>query len=109
MVAHILDGKILAAQIRQTIAEQIKKRHTQGLRSPSLAVVLVGKDPASELYVRHKRKDCQDVGITSLAYDLPEETTEVELLNLIHRLNSDTAVDGILVQLPLPQHIRTET
>lgn len=108
MTATILDGKTLAKQIRQHLAIQIKKRQTQGLRRPSLAVLLVGSDPASLVYVAHKRKDCEDVGIISLAYDLPVDTSQQELTELINQLNDNPNVDGILVQLPLPQHIDAE-
>lgn len=105
MTAHILDGKQIAASIRQTISEQVAQRLEQGLRAPGLAVILVGSDPASEVYVAHKRKDCEQVGFVSKAYDLPESTSQEELLNLIEQLNNDSEVDGILVQLPLPAHL----
>lgn len=107
MIAKILDGNALALQIRQTITHDIKKRSDQGLRPPGLAVILVGDDPASQVYVKHKRKDCQDVGIISHAYDLPSSTSQEALLKLIDALNADDTIDGILVQLPLPQHIQT--
>lgn len=107
MTAQILDGKFAASYIRQTIAAQIKQNIIQGHEPPCLAVILVGSDPASTVYVQHKRKDCKDVGIPSLAYDLPIETTQTELLNLISELNASPAVHGILVQLPLPSHIKT--
>lgn len=105
MTAHILDGKQIAASIRQNISEQVAQRLEQGLRAPGLAVILVGSDPASEVYVAHKRKDCEQVGFVSKAYDLPESTSQEELLNLIEQLNNDSEVDGILVQLPLPAHL----
>ncbi|HVV67871.1 MAG TPA: bifunctional methylenetetrahydrofolate dehydrogenase/methenyltetrahydrofolate cyclohydrolase FolD [Gammaproteobacteria bacterium] len=107
MTAQILDGKALAAEIRQHIAVKIKTRLDQGLRRPCLAVILVGDDPASQVYVHHKRKDCEDVGIVSLAYDLPEDISHNELIALIDQLNANNTVDGILVQLPLPSHINT--
>jgi len=105
MTAQLIDGKQIAADIRDTIAQQVQARLNQGLRAPGLAVILVGNDPASEVYVAHKRKDCEQVGFQSQAYDLPATTTQEELLNLIDTLNADTSVDGILVQLPLPAHL----
>ena len=109
MSAQIIDGKALASELRQSVAHQVTQRRAAGLRPPGLAVVLVGKDPASEVYVRNKRRGCAEVGIESHAYDLPVETTQEALLELIDRLNTDTAVDGILVQLPLPTHIDSST
>ncbi|MDY0249716.1 MAG: bifunctional methylenetetrahydrofolate dehydrogenase/methenyltetrahydrofolate cyclohydrolase FolD [Pseudomonas sp.] len=105
MTAQLIDGKQIAADIRQTIAQQVQDRLNKGLRAPGLAVILVGSDPASEVYVAHKRKDCEQVGFQSQAYDLPETTTQTELLDLIDQLNNDATVDGILVQLPLPKHL----
>jgi methylenetetrahydrofolate dehydrogenase (NADP+)/methenyltetrahydrofolate cyclohydrolase len=102
MSAQLIDGKAAAAAIRESVKARVEQRSIEGLRAPGLAVVLVGNDPASEVYVSHKRKDCQQVGILSKAYDLPETTTQQELLNLIDQLNNDNEVDGILVQLPLP-------
>ncbi len=107
MTARILDGKALAAEIRHGISIKIKKRLSLGLRRPGLAVLLVGNDPASQVYVRHKRKDCEDVGIISMAYDLSEDISHKELLGLIDQLNANPSVDGILVQLPLPPQINT--
>lgn len=109
MSAHILDGKAAATQIYQTIAASIQQRQQQGLRPPSLAVILVGEDAASQVYVKNKRKACGDVGIRSLAYDLPATTSQQQLLTLIDQLNADNTVDGILVQLPLPAHIDADT
>ena len=109
MTAHILDGKQIAASIRQSISEKVSQRLSQGLRAPGLAVILVGNDPASEVYVAHKRKDCEQVGFTSQAYDLPAATSQTELLDLIETLNNDSTVDGILVQLPLPNHLDSST
>lgn len=108
MNAQIIDGKAIAAQLRQEIKQRVDQRLASGLRAPGLAVVLVGSDPASEVYVAHKRKDCAEVGIHSLAHDLPTETSEGDLLALIDTLNADPLVDGILVQLPLPKHIDTD-
>lgn len=108
MSARIIDGKAIAAQLRQDIKQQVEQRLAAGQAAPGLAVVLVGSDPASEVYVAHKRKDCAEVGIRSFAHDLPQETGEAELLALIDQLNADPEVDGILVQLPLPRHIDTD-
>lgn len=109
MTANILDGKTLATGIRERVRQQVAERQRNGLRVPGLAVVLVGGDPASEVYVSNKRKACQEAGILSKAFDLPLNISQAELLALIDRLNDDPAVDGILVQLPLPPHIDTET
>lgn len=103
--AKILDGKAIATQIRQHIKTKIDKRLLEGLRAPGLAVIMVGEDPASQIYVHNKRKACQEVGIISMAYDLPVQTTETELMTLIDELNENSAIDGILLQLPLPAHI----
>lgn len=102
MTAKLIDGKARAKAIRETIQEQVQERKDKGLRVPGLAVILVGDDPASEVYVSHKRKDCEQVGIISRAFDLPSDTRQTDLLNLIDELNADDSVDGILVQLPLP-------
>lgn len=105
MTAQLIDGKTIAARIRQEIARRVAERREQGLRTPGLAVILVGTDPASQVYVAHKRKDCEEVGFHSVAYDLPSHTHQQDLANLIDRLNDDPAVDGILLQLPLPNHL----
>ncbi|QEY60383.1 bifunctional methylenetetrahydrofolate dehydrogenase/methenyltetrahydrofolate cyclohydrolase FolD [Pseudomonas sp. C27(2019)] len=105
MTAQLIDGKQIAADIRKNITQHVQDRLTQGLRAPGLAVILVGSDPASEVYVAHKRKDCEQVGFHSQAYDLPATTTQAELLELIDTLNADDTIDGILVQLPLPAHL----
>ena len=105
MTAKLIDGKAIAANLRLDIAKRVAERRQQGLRAPGLAVILVGSDPASEVYVSHKRKDCEEVGFVSIAHDLPATTTQGELLNLIDQLNRDNAIDGILVQLPLPAHL----
>ena len=105
MTAQIISGTQLASQIKSNVAQQISQYVAQGKRAPSLAVILVGADPASQVYVGSKRKSCAEIGITSQSYDLPENTTEQALLELIEELNQDTKVDGILVQLPLPKHI----
>lgn len=105
MTARILDGKAIAASIRDQIRQQVDRRLSMGKRPPGLAVILVGTDPASHVYVTNKRKACTEVGILSKAHLLPAETSQAELLLLIDELNRDIAVDGILVQLPLPRHI----
>jgi methylenetetrahydrofolate dehydrogenase (NADP+) / methenyltetrahydrofolate cyclohydrolase len=105
MAADIIDGKAIARALRAEVGEKIQERVAKGLRPPGLAVVLVGNESASEIYVRNKRKACDDVGIASYSYDLPGTTTQRELFKLIDALNGNDAVDGILVQLPLPKHI----
>jgi methylenetetrahydrofolate dehydrogenase (NADP+)/methenyltetrahydrofolate cyclohydrolase len=109
MTAKLIDGKAIAANLRQQIAQRVAERREQGLRTPGLAVILVGSDPASQVYVSHKRKDCEEVGFISRAYDLPSETTQTELTDLIDRLNEDPAIDGILLQLPLPEHLESSS
>src|SRR5690554_2501368 len=105
MAAEIIDGKAIASALRAEVAAKIKERVSRGLRPPGLAVVLVGNDSASQIYVRNKRKACEDVGIVSYSYDLPESTTQDELFALIDELNANDDVVGILVQFPLPDHI----
>jgi len=109
MSATIIDGKAIAAQIRQNVKQRVDKRLAEGIRAPGLAVILVGQDPASEVYVNSKRRDCSEVGFISKSHDLPSNTTEETLLALIEQLNDDDQIDGILVQLPLPQHIDPKT
>ena len=109
MTAELIDGKAEAARILGEISQEVERLRRSGTRLPGLAVVLVGDDPASQIYVRKKREDCAEVGFASQASLLPESTTQAELLALIDRLNADETVDGILVQLPLPGHIDTET
>ena len=104
MPAKIIDGKALAQRIRATIATTAT-RLTAGGTTPGLAVVLVGADPASQIYVRNKTRACVDAGIRTFDHHLPADTAEATLLELVLRLNEDPAVDGILVQLPLPPHI----
>ncbi len=106
--ARLIDGKAIAARLRQSIRDRVEQRLTRGLRRPGLAVVLLGTDPASEVYVRNKRRACDEVGFHSEAHDLPATTSEDDLVALIDRLNADPTIDGILVQLPLPPHIDTE-
>ncbi|QEH46863.1 bifunctional methylenetetrahydrofolate dehydrogenase/methenyltetrahydrofolate cyclohydrolase FolD [Aggregatibacter actinomycetemcomitans] len=105
MTAQIISGTELSHQIKTHIARQIAHYVERGKRSPGLAVILVGADPASQVYVGSKRRSCTEVGIVSKSYDLPENTSEQELLGIIEQLNQDKDVDGILVQLPLPKHI----
>lgn len=105
MPAQIIDGKKVSAEVRSELKTAIDERNSQGKRPPGLAVILVGSDPASEVYVGHKRRACNEVGIYSRSYDLPEETTHNELVSLIDQLNEDHFIDGILVQLPLPEHL----
>jgi len=104
--AKLIDGKGLAAETKARVRERIAVLTAQGRRQPGLAVVMVGEDPASAVYVRNKRKACEEAGIFSVSHDLPEDTSEARLLSLIDELNADPKVDGILVQLPLPGQIR---
>ncbi len=108
-MGNLIDGKAIAADIRRQIHERIQRRLAEGQRPPGLAVILVGTDPASQVYVKAKRRACEEVGIVSFAHDLPADTSEAALLDLIDTLNEDEDVDGILVQLPLPRHIDPET
>ncbi len=105
MAAAIIDGKHIAETIRQELAEAITQLQTEHHLTPGLAVVLVGDNPASKVYVRNKNKACHDIGIYSEQHNLPEETSEKELLQLIDTLNREDKIHGILVQLPLPDHI----
>ncbi|MDH5179854.1 MAG: bifunctional methylenetetrahydrofolate dehydrogenase/methenyltetrahydrofolate cyclohydrolase FolD [Gammaproteobacteria bacterium] len=109
MTAQIIDGKAVAAQTRMKVKQRIEARIGKGQRVPGLAVILVGHDPASEVYVKNKRKACDEAGMLSFSHDLPDTISQAELLALIDELNADEKVDGILVQLPLPAHIDTET
>lgn len=109
MSAQIIDGKAIAAALRNEVKAAVAERVASGLPAPGLAVIMVGEDPASAVYVRNKRKGCEDVGIQSIAYDLPADIAQDKLMQLIDELNADPAVNGILVQLPLPKHIDTET
>ena len=104
-MAQIIDGKKISAEIRAEIKENaLKFTEKNGIR-PGLAVIIVGSDPASQVYVRNKRRACEEVGFYSEAYELPEETTMEELLALVDKLNADPAIHGILCQLPLPAHL----
>ncbi len=103
-MTQIIDGKRISLEIKDELKEKVAKLKEEG-RECCLAVIQVGNDPASSVYVRNKKKACEYIGIRSLSYELPEETTEEELLALIQKLNKDTSVHGILVQLPVPKHI----
>jgi methylenetetrahydrofolate dehydrogenase (NADP+)/methenyltetrahydrofolate cyclohydrolase len=105
MTAKIIDGKKEALFARDEVKEGVNTRATQGLRPPGLAVILIGLDPASKVYVNTKRKACDEVGFKSIAYDLPESIAENDVLELIQVLNANSEIDGILIQLPLPKHL----
>ncbi|HED17910.1 MAG TPA: bifunctional methylenetetrahydrofolate dehydrogenase/methenyltetrahydrofolate cyclohydrolase FolD [Gammaproteobacteria bacterium] len=109
MSARIIDGKSVAAATRQQVKQGVDTRLASGKCAPGLAVILVGSDPASEIYVRNKRRACEESGLLSRSWDLAEDTSQQQLLELIDALNSDAEIDGILVQLPLPAHINSET
>lgn len=109
MAAQLIDGKAIAANMRESVRQRVDQRLSGNLRRPGLAVILVGDDPASEVYVRNKRRACEDAGILSRSHNLPASTSQQELLGLIDALNDDPTIDGILVQLPLPGHIDAET
>ena len=102
MTAALIDGKLIAQQLRLSVKDKVQQRIENGLRVPGLAVILVGSDPASQVYVGSKRKACEEVGFVSRSYDLPLTTSKEQLFDLIDELNNDNAIDGILVQLPLP-------
>ena len=108
MAAQLIDGKKISQQRIEAVAQAVKARQEKGLHTPCLAVVLVGDDSASAVYVRNKKLACQKSGIESRSYELPSETTQDDLLKLVDELNGDPAVDGILVQLPLPAHIDSQ-
>jgi methylenetetrahydrofolate dehydrogenase (NADP+) / methenyltetrahydrofolate cyclohydrolase len=105
MTGRIIDGKSIATDIRREVREESDRLAARGKRRPGLAVVLVGDDPASHIYVRNKRAACEECGFVSVSHDLPHSATQTELLTLIQRLNADPSIDGILVQVPLPDHI----
>lgn len=105
MSAQILHGKIIAEKLLNEIQTEIAARQALGKRAPGIAVILVGDNPASAIYVRNKRRACERIGMRSVAYDLPAATSEAALLDLIAQLNADPNIDGILVQLPLPPQI----
>lgn len=108
MSAQILNGNLIRDEIIAGLAATVSQATATGKRAPGLAVVLVGADPASQVYVRNKENGCAKAGITSFSHKLPAETTEAELLSLIEQLNADPLVDGILVQLPLPKHLDSD-
>ena len=108
MTAQLIDGKKISQQILQDIAERVQQRINNQLRRPCLAVVLVGEDPASAVYVRNKKRACETTGFESRSYELPAQTSEEELLTLIDEMNTDRDIDGILIQLPLPKHINSQ-
>jgi methylenetetrahydrofolate dehydrogenase (NADP+)/methenyltetrahydrofolate cyclohydrolase len=105
VTAKILDGKAIAASLKSEVRVQTDALVAKGKRRPGLAVVLVGEDPASEIYVRNKIRSCEESGILSTSHDLPATTSEKDLVALIDQLNADDSIDGILVQSPLPKHI----
>ena len=107
MTAKIIDGNAISASIRLELKKTVDEMRTKGERIPGLAVILVGEDPASSVYVRNKRRDCQEVGFKSDARTLSAEISQSELLDMIAELNVDPTIDGILVQLPLPKHINS--
>ncbi|NAW53795.1 bifunctional methylenetetrahydrofolate dehydrogenase/methenyltetrahydrofolate cyclohydrolase FolD [Vibrio sp. V41_P2S12T139] len=107
MTAQNIDGTLISQTVRSEVAARVKARVEAGLRAPGLAVVLVGEDPASQVYVGSKRRACEEVGFVSKSFDLPASSSEEELLALIDELNNDDEIDGILVQLPLPAGINT--
>ncbi len=104
-MAVILDGKAVAAKVKNEVKTAVDALAKEGKRIPCLAVILVGDDAASAVYVRNKKKDCEEVGFISKGYTLPTETTQDEVIALIDELNADSTVDGILCQLPVPKHI----
>lgn len=107
-MAKIIDGKAISAAIRKEISEEVARIKEEKGTVPGLAVIIVGQDPASQVYVRNKAKDCEETGIRSIVHALPENTTEEELLALVHKLNNDDSVHGIIVQLPLPKHLNSD-
>ncbi|MFV2060864.1 MAG: bifunctional methylenetetrahydrofolate dehydrogenase/methenyltetrahydrofolate cyclohydrolase FolD [Gammaproteobacteria bacterium] len=109
MTANIINGKTIASELRQNLKQRVSDLKAKGCTTPGLAVILVGNDPASEVYVNSKRKACDEIGINSFSHDLDENTTEQELLALITKLNNDDNIHGILVQLPLPPQIDCDT
>lgn len=105
MAAQLIDGKTVAHHVRAKVAEATAQRQQQGLAAPGLAVVLVGDNPASQIYVRNKERACAEAGVQSYKHQLPAATTQSQLETLIDELNRDARIDGILVQLPLPAHL----
>ena len=106
-MAKLIDGKVISAAVKAEVAKETEELKKQGV-TPGLAVIIVGEDPASKVYVANKEKACEQLGMASFKYALPENTTENELLQLINKLNNDSSVNGILCQLPLPRHLNEE-
>ena len=106
-MAQIIDGKAISAQIREEMKQEVVRLKEQGI-CPGLAVIIVGEDPASKVYVRNKKKACEEIGIYSVVHELSEQTSEEELLALVRQLNGDERINGILVQLPLPKHLNSD-
>jgi len=109
MSAILIDGKAVSTQLKQRVADGVSARTSKGLRRPGLAVILVGDDEASQIYVRNKTNACDKVGFKSEAHTLPSTTTQAELETLIDNYNDDPSIDGILVQLPLPDHLDSDS
>lgn len=109
MRAHLLNGRKLATQVKAQVAQTIKKGTAAGLPQPGLAVILVGDNPASAIYVSHKQKACEEVGIRSQCFQLPNDATQQQIIEIIEQCNHDPKIHGILLQLPLPQHIEVNT
>lgn len=105
MTAQIIDGKKIAGELLQKLKEEISQRKIDGVRSPCLAVLLIGDNPASEVYIRNKKIACEKIGIKSISVDLRSDVSEEEVLTIVKKLNDDNTVDGILVQSPLPAHV----
>lgn len=108
MTAQLIDGKAVAAQVHERVRQAVEARVAAGKRAPALATVLVGADPASEIYVRSKRQTCEKIGIRSVPTHLDAAISEAELLAVVDQLNADDSIDGILVQLPLPKNINAD-
>jgi len=108
MVAKLIDGKAISSQVKERVAKGVQERLKQNKRAPGLAVILVGVDPASEVYVRNKTNACDLVGFKSTTLSLPADTSQDQLEHLIDQYNADTNIDGILVQLPLPEHLDSD-
>ena len=108
MTATLIDGKATAAEIRKSLAERVAARTSTGVRAPGLGVILVGDDPASHVYVRNKRKACEETGIRSLSFDPPADISQADLEAKVNEWNDDPGIDGILVQLPLPKHLDSQ-
>ena len=107
MAAQLIDGKVVAKAVKDDVAGRVQALKAKGIR-PGLATVLVGDDPASHVYVRNKQRTCEELGMHTVGHQLPANTSQDELLDLVHRLNDDASIHGILVQLPLPKPLRSE-